>query len=215
MAKNQIKTVKEAELFKKMNPVVRFLTISDILIMGGFALIGPIFAVFITDQIAGASIEVVGIAEGIFLTVRSLMQIPFGRLIDKIKGEKDDFWFMVVGSLLLALIPIFYIFCDTPAKLYAVQFLYGFVSAATLPTWLAIFTRHIDKDREGYEWGIYQTAAGLSAAACASLGGFLAQEYGFRSLFVLVSVLNFAGAIFLLGIYRHMKKGCVLNKKRN
>jgi MFS family permease len=86
------------------------------------------------------------------------------------------------------------------------------VSAATLPTWLAIFTRHIDKEKEGYEWGIYQTAAGLSSAACASLGGFLAAEYGFNALFITVSVLSFAGAVFLSGIYRHMRMGGVLKR---
>jgi MFS family permease len=214
MAKNSVKTAKEAEVFKKMNPVVRFLTISDIMMLGGFALVSPIFAVFVTNQVAGGSIEVVGIAEGIYLTVRSLMQMPFGRLIDKIKGERDDFWFMLIGSILLAMIPIFYIFCDTPIKLYAVQFLYGLLSAATLPTWLAIFTRHIDRNQEGAEWGVYQTAAGLSSAACASLGGFLAVKYGFASLFITVSILCFTGSLFLIGIYRHMRMGGVLRKKR-
>jgi MFS family permease len=212
MAKSSLKTSREMKVFQKMNPVVKFLTISDILMLGAFALIGPIFAVFVTDRVVGGSIEVVGISEGIYLTVRSLMQMPFGHLIDKIKGEKDDFWFMLIGSILLALIPIFYIFCDTPTKLYAVQFLYGLVSAATLPTWLAIFTRHIDRNREGGEWGIYQTAAGLSSAACASLGGFLAVKYGFTALFITVSALCFIGAIFLLGIYQHMRTGGVLKK---
>ena len=143
------------------------------------------------------------------------MQLPFGWLVDKIKGERDDFWFMFVSSIFLALIPILYIFCDTPSKLYAVQFLYGLVSAAALPTWLAIFTRHLDKEREGYEWGIYQTASGLSAAACASLGGFLAGEYGFKALFIVVSILNIFGSLFLLGVYRHMRRGYVLRTDRN
>lgn len=213
MAKTSPKISKEIRIFEKMNPVVKFLTISDILMLGGFALIGPIFAVFITDQVVGGSIEVIGIAEGIYLTVRSVMQMPFGRLIDRIKGEKDDFLFMLIGSILLALIPVFYIFCDTPAKLYAVQFLYGLVSAATLPTWLAIFTRHIDRDREGAEWGLYQTAAGLSSAACASLGGFLAAAYGFTALFLTVSALCFVGALFLSSIYRYMRAGGVLSSK--
>ncbi len=210
MSQNQVKTIKEVGAIKKMNPVIKFLTLSDIMIMGGFSFIGPIFAVFITGQIVGGSVEVVGIAEGILLTVRSLMQIPFGWMIDKIKGERDDFWFMFVSSLMLALVPILYIFCDTPTKLYAVQFLYGLFSAAALPTWLAIFTRHIDKQREGYEWGIYQTASGLSMAACASLGGFLANEYGFKALFIVVSLLNVFGSLFLIGIYSHMRKGHVL-----
>jgi MFS family permease len=203
------KTQKEKIILERINPVVRFLTISDILVLGGFGLLSPIFAVFITGQISGATVETVGIAEGLYLLARSLTQIPFGRLIDKIKGEKDDFWFLFIGTLLLSFIPIAYIFCDTPLKLYAAQFVYGIVSGATLPTWLAIFTRHIDRDREGLEWGIYQTSAGLSGAIFASLGGFVAASFGFDVLFVIVAVLSSLGALFLLGVYSKMRSGGV------
>jgi MFS family permease len=199
---------------QKINSVVRFLTISDILVLGGFGLISPIFAVFITGQVSGATVETVGIAEGIYLLARSLTQIPFGQLIDKIKGEKDDFWFLFIGTLLLSVIPIAYIFCDTPGKLFVAQFAYGIISGSTLPTWLAIFTRHIDHEREGLEWGVYQTAAGLAGAAFAALGGFVAAEFGFKSLFIAVSILSFIGALFLLGIYSRMRSGGIL-KARN
>ena len=198
---------------RKINPVVKFLTISDIMVMGGFGFILPIFAVFIVGRIDGGTVEVVGIAEGIYLFTRSIMQIPFGYLIDKIKGEKDDFWVMFIGTLLLSLVPILYIFCDTPIKLYVVQFLYGLVGAATFPTWLAIFTRHIDKNREGLEWGVYQTFSGISAAVFSALGGFVAFKYGFNILFIIVSIFCLIGGFFLLGLYQHMVQGKVLRRK--
>ncbi len=194
----------------QMNPVVKFLTISDIMVMGGLGLITPIFAVFITDQVNGGTVETVGIAGGIFMFTQSIMQIPFGYIIDRIKGEKDDFWVMFFGTLLMALIPILYIFCDTPLKLYIVQFVYGLLSAATYPTWYAIFTRHIDRNRAGFEWGIYQTLSGVSIAGFSALGGFVASEYGFPALFITVSVVCFIGGLFLLGLYRHMIKGGIL-----
>jgi MFS family permease len=209
---SSLKQIPEKRAGKKINPVVYFLTISDVMIMGGLALIMPIFAVFITGQVKGGSLEVVGIAEGIYLAMRSLCQIPFGRLIDRIKGEKDDFYVLLFGSLAISLIPLAYIFCDTPLKIYIVQFFYGIIAAAALPTWLAIFTRHIDKDREGLEWGLYQTFAGLSAAVCASLGGFLATQFGFKTLFITVSVFSFFGSLFLFGIYSRMRSGGVMKK---
>jgi MFS family permease len=183
------------------------------MVMGGFALIAPIFAVFITGQVDGGSVQVVGIADGIYLFVRSIMQIPFGYIIDKVKGEKDDFWVMFVGTILMAAIPIFYIFCDTPLKLYAVQFVYGLVGAATFPTWLAIFTRHIDHNREGFEWGVYQTLSGVSMAIFSALGGFIASEYGFKTLFISVSILCLTGGLFLTGLYNHMVRGKILRRR--
>lgn len=155
--KDNIKDDKQGNYFsiKEISPVVRFLTISDFLIIGGFGLITPIFAVFIVENINGGSLEVVGIATTIYLLTKSVGQIPAAILIDKIKGEKDDFWAMLLGSIIFSLVPLLYLIIDSPIELYLVQFFYGLVVAFTFPSWYAIFTRHIDKNKEGLEWGIY------------------------------------------------------------
>lgn len=191
---------------KEINPIIRILTISDILVIGGYGFISPIFAVFITDTIKGGSLEVVGMASGIYVATYSLLQIPLGIIIDKIKGERDDFMFLLAGSILFSVVPLLYLFISTPIHLYLVQIFYGFAMAATLPTWLAIFTRHIDKGREGVEWGIYKTLTDLTAAATAFIGGFIASRYSFVPLFILVSLTSFIGSFFLLGVYRSMFK---------
>lgn len=190
---------------KKINPVIRYLTISDILVIGGFGLILPIFAVFITESIKGGTVEVVGIAMAIYLITKSLGQIPVAGIIDKIKGERDDFWVMFIPSVLYSLVPLLYLTIDTPEGLYLVQFIYGLAAAAVFPAWMAIFTRHIDKEHEGVEWGVYQTLVDLGSAAAASLGGFIAFRFGFEYLFLVVSITVFIGSMFLLGIYQQTK----------
>ncbi len=201
-------------IFQKIDVVVRFLTISDFLILSGFGLIAPIFAVFVTDSIQGGNVEVVGLASSIYLIVKSVGQIPIARFIDKTSGEKDDFWAMLIGSLFFSLVPLFYIFVDTPMELYLVQFFYGLAAAFTFPAWMAIFTRHIDKEREGVEWGVYQTLIDLGSAATASLGGFLAFRYGFAPLFVVVSVISFLGSLYLLSVYQEMRPGKILTENK-
>jgi hypothetical protein len=56
-----------------------------------------------------------------------------------------------------------YLIVDTPLELYFVQFLSGIFTALTFPTYMAIFTRHIDKEKEGTEWGVYFTLLTLRA----------------------------------------------------
>jgi len=102
--KGEIK--KDYFTLKKINPVIRFLTISDVLIIGGFGLVAPIFAIFITKSIEGGTVEVAGIAAAIYLLAKSLGQIPVAVIIDKIKGEKDDFWAVLIGSIIFSIIPI-------------------------------------------------------------------------------------------------------------
>lgn len=197
-------------ILRKINSVIRILTISDVLIISGFGLVAPIFAVFITDSIKGGTLEVVGIASAIYLLAKSLGQIPAAIIIDKIKGEKDDFWAMLIGSVIFSIVPLFYLVINTPVQLYLVQLMYGISTAITLPAWMAIFTRHIDKKHEGVEWGVYQTLVDLGGAGAASLGGFLAYRFGFAPLFVLVSITSFIGTFFLVGVYKSMKTGYIL-----
>ena len=198
---------------KEISPVIRFLTISDVLIISGFGLISPIFAVFVVDNIQGSSLEVVGIATTIYLLTKSLGQIPAAYLIDKIRGEKDDFWAMIIGSIVFSFIPVAYLFVNTPSDLYIIQFFYGLAVAFTFPSWLAIFTRHIDRNKEGAEWGVYQTLIDLGAAGTAATGGFLAAKFGFAPLFLIVAAISLIGSLFLVFIYKNMRVGHILVKK--
>jgi len=199
---------------KQINKVIRYLTLSDIMVISGFGMILPIFAVYITKSIEGGTVEVAGIATAIYLFTKSLGQIPIASIIDRIKGERDDFWAMFIGSVFFSLIPLLYIFAKTPMSLYLVQFIYGLAAAATVPSWYAIFTRHIDKNHEGVEWGAYQTFVDLGSAIAAFIGGFIAYRFGFAPLFIIVSLIILTGAIFLLSVYKSMTPGKNNAKKR-
>jgi len=190
---------------KDINPVVRFLIISDTVVMGAAGLLGPIFALFIAGFIEGGNEAVAGLAAGIYLITKSVLQIPIAHLIDKIRGEKDDFWLMIIFSLLMALVPLFYLVIHTPMQLYIIQFILGFFTAFTFPTYMALFTRHIDKDKEGTEWGVYFTLTDLVSAAFAAIGGYIAAMEGFKTLIVAVVVLSFLGSLLLLPIRKYIR----------
>jgi len=189
-----------------INPVVRFLIISDVLIVGATGMLAPLFALFIEDYIVGSNALVVSVAMGVYLLSRSLLQIPVATLIDKIKGEKDDFALMFIFSVLMALIPLLYLIIKTPAQLYIVQALLGIFTAITYPSYMAIFTRHVDKHKEGTEWGIYYTMTDLGTAALAVIGGYVADSFGFPQLIILVSAISLIGAIALAPIRFYLFK---------
>lgn len=189
-----------------MNPVVRFLIISDTVFMGAAGLLGPIFALFIEDYIVGGDESVAGLAAAIYLLTKSVLQIPVAHLIDKVRGEKDDFWLMVIFTFLTGLAPLLYLFIATPMELYIVQFVLGIFTAFTFPTYMALFTRHIDKAKEGTEWGIYFTLTDLTSATLAGLGGFIAAKMGFPTLIFAVVIISVIGALLLLPIRPYIKK---------
>ncbi len=188
-----------------INPVVRFLVISDTVVLGASGLLGPIFALFIEEFIQGGNEAVAGLAASIYLFTRSVFQIPTAYLIDKIRGEKDDFWLMFTFSFLIALTPLLYLVIHTPLQLYIVEFLLGLFSAFTYPTFMATFTRHIDREKEGTEWGVYYTLTGLTSAILAAVGGFVAAVEGFNILIISVVVLSVIGSLLLWPIKAYIR----------
>lgn len=190
---------------KSISPVVRFLTLVDFFVIVGFGFISPIFAVLVLEKIQGSNVEIIGVATMIYLLAKSLGQIPFGWIIDKIRGEKDDFWFLFFGHFIYGVVLILYIYISKPWQLYLIQAFYGLSAALVFPSWYAIFTRHIDKNKEGIEWGIYNTFIDLGGAFSAGLGGLIAVRFGFDTLLFISGLVIICGVLLMLPIYREMK----------
>jgi MFS family permease len=189
----------------RINNTIKTLIISDFFILSGIGLIGPIFAVFVTKQINGGDLKVVGFASMIYLFCRAIIQLLVARLVDKQSSEKYDFAFLVAGSFLLGLTPLGFIFSSLPWHIYVLEALNGLGFAMALPCWYAIFTRHIDRGNEGLEWSASDTSIAFGQAIAAAVGGLLAEKYGFPPIFLLISALSLIGAIFLIFIFRDLK----------
>ena len=189
----------------KINHVIRVLILSDFYFNMGLGLFGPIFAIFITKQIAGGSIEVVGFAAGITQLFKVILQIPIARYLDKNHGEYDDFYSMILGGGLISLSPFLYIFATEIYHIYIIQALYGVGLAFLVPPWYAIFSRHLDKLHENIEWSFESVAIGIAAAASAALGGIIANRFGFQTVFIIAGILSFFSIFNQLKIFNDLK----------
>ncbi|MFA6018187.1 MAG: MFS transporter [Patescibacteria group bacterium] len=192
-------------LLMDANWVIKFLTISDIFLTGARGFLTPIFAIFAVEAISGATVETIGIGTTIFLVTKSLFQVPVASLMDKIRGERDDFLMLIIGSLVSSLLPLLFLVMKTPAHFYTIQFFVGISYAFMFPSYMAIFTRHIDRDRESTEWGTYFTLVDLGCAIAAAIGGVLAVTVGFPIVIIMTSVISFLGTILILPIRKHMR----------
>jgi len=102
--------------------------------------------------------------------------------------------------LIISVVPIGYIFSSVPWHIYFLQVIYAAGMAMTLPSWLAIFTRHIDKGKEAFEWSLETTAIGTGAGIAGGLSGVLVTIIGFNVLFIFVSGFTLFSTIILLFI---------------
>jgi len=187
-----------------INKIVKILIAGDFFLNLGWGLLSPVFAIFILENLVkgnpAEAAKVAGFAALAYWIAKSCVEIPIGRFLDKIAGEKDDFWFMFIGEIIVASVPLGYLISTEPWHIYAFQIVHAVGMAMALPSWLAIFTRHIDKGKEAFEWSMETTSIGLGAGIAGGLGGILAGYFGFKVLFLLVSGLTFFAAILLLVI---------------
>jgi MFS family permease len=74
--------------------------------------------------------------------------------------------------------------------------------AMSYPSWLAIFTRHIDKGKEAFEWSMEMTFLGAGAGIAGAMGGILASLFGFKIIFIFVGIFTLISTGFLF-LIRH------------
>ncbi len=187
--------------FMPINKIVKVLMLSDFIIVSGFGFVAPIFALFITDKIHGGTIETVGFASAVYWIAAAVIRLPIARYIDKTKTEKDDFYFMIFGSVLISAVPFLYIISSEIWHIYVIQMIYGLGYSLRLPGWYGMFTRHIDKGAEGYEWSFDSLVSGIGSGVTAALGGILAVKFGFNALFILIGVISIIGTATLTFLY--------------
>lgn len=184
----------------KINKVIKVLIGSDFLLQSGWGLIGPIFAIFLIGQIRGGNLAVIGYATAVYWVTKSIIQPFIAHFLDKNHGEKDDFVFLVVGMYVANLIPLGYIFSFLPWHIYVLEFIRALAMACVVPTWYAIFTRHIDKGREAFSWSMESTGIGFAAGISGAVGAWLANLFGFKIVFVLVTLFGLLSSSALLFI---------------
>lgn len=193
-------------LLNKINPLIRFLIVSDMLIVGATGMFAPLYALFVQNFVNGANEFVIGLSISIYLVSRSVLQIPLATLIDRIKGEKDDYLFLIIFSVLAGFLQLSFLAVHSVSQLFLIQFLIGACTAITYPSYMALFTRHVDPHMEGTEWGVYYTFVDLTSAGLAALGGYIANQYGFQNLIVTISMLCVLGTLFLIPVKSYLFK---------
>lgn len=187
-----------------INKVIKILIASDFLLQSGWGMAGPIFAIFLTNQIEGGSLRMVGFVAAAYWITKSIIQPFIAKYLDKNHGEKDDFRFLVVGMYVANLVPLGYAFSSQPWHIFSLEIIRAMAMACVVPTWAAIFTRHIDKNKEAFSWSLESTGIGFAAGMAGAIGGMIASFLGFQIVFVLVSVFGIAASSTLLLIRKNI-----------
>jgi MFS family permease len=181
------------------NKALRILLVTNGLILIAGAMLGPIYALFVESL--GGSLLDASMAGAIFALAAGLMSLISGKFSDRIKESE---LVVVFGYTLIGIGFLLYNFVSSIWFLFVVQVIIGFGGAIYAPVFDAIYSKHLDKGKEGKEWGAWESMNYFTAAAGAILGGLIVTYFGFNAIFTIMAVLCFLSAIYIYFLPRNV-----------
>lgn len=184
----------------KMNKVLLYAYLAHWTASLSFGFFLPFVAVFILQQIAGGSAEIIGYATGIHMIIRFCSEFPGGIFLDEAckKNPKRTFYFFSAHMFANSALIFSFLFITFPWQLYLVQILRGLISGFTIPSIMVVFSRYLNRDHAGKEWGMLGGMTGLLYGIGSPVGGILITRFGFQFLFIFAGVIHFIAALISL-----------------
>ena len=191
--------IKEIFIGKKpsdfhVNAVVKAFIVSEIFLWSSWNAIIPIFAIFAATKIPGGNTEVAASSFSTYLIVRVIFELISGRYLSK-SNDVRKFAMSILGIILISLGYVGFALTKNILSLFVFYGVIGMGLGIASPAKNCLFSSHLDKDKEITEWSIYDGFVFMGMAMSATIGGFIANKYGFTFLFYLVAVTNLLSII--------------------
>jgi len=184
----------------EVDRLVRYFIISDLFFMGGWGLVGPVFAIFIIADVEGATLITIGSAAGVYWLVRSIVQLPVALYLDKKEGERDDFHALIFSLMLSGVASFSFVLVENIFALFFVIAVKAVAFGFYTPAWSAIFSRHLDKKRYAFDWSLDNASVGIAFGLTAFLGSAIVSFLGFKTVFIIAGLLSFSAVMVLLSV---------------
>ena len=179
------------------NQAIRILLATNGLVRVAGAMLGPIYALFVSD--IGGSLLDASYAFAIFALAAGITTLISGKYSDKITENE---YVVILGYIMMAVGFLGYLFVDSMGTLLVVQIIIGIAEAIYFPAYDALYSKHLDKDKFAREWGAWEAMNYFAITLGAVIGGVLVTLFGFDIIFILMSLLCFVSAIWLFLVPR-------------
>ncbi len=188
-------------MFLKKKPLynksLKILVATNAIILVAGAMFGPIYALFV-EEIGGDLMDA-SLTGAIFALAAGITVLVSGKLSDKIKHPERV---IIFGYIVMGLGFLLYTTVSTIWALFAIQVIIGFGEAVYSPPFDALYSKHLDRNKEGKQWALWESMSYFTAVIGAVLGGLIASSFGFNALFVIMAFLCFTSATYIALIPR-------------
>jgi len=180
--------------------------LSDLFTWGLYGVLSILTGLYLTEKLPGNVIEIVGFGIFLYFITRAVVNIPAGKLVDALPGNQDEAHMLFFGSLLMGAPFLFYPLIDGPLLYYLLQIVFGAGAALHIVSSKKLIAIHLDKNREGEEFSVYDSSYSIFIAITGLVGGMIASvSTAFFSLvffgFGLMIISSGAWALLYLRMY--------------
>jgi len=191
-----------------MQRELKLLLSSSALFLLAGGLFGPIYAVFV-EQIGGDLLTAGG-AYAAFSVVAGILIFFISRWEDHVRHKEK----LVVGGFGLSCLGFLgYLFIQSPFDLFVVQIIFGVGEAFGTPAFDGLYSNHLDRGKFVSEWGLWESMHYIVIALAAIIGGFLANLFGFRFIFVIMFALSLLGLLVSSLLLVRTRKRSIINRQ--
>ena len=175
----------------------------------GFTLLFPIMPLYAASL--GGTVTQVAMAVAMQPYVTAFAQIPLGIISDRL-GRRTV---LFTGLIAFILSYFAYLFTSNLGVLTAVRALNGFAAAAFYPAASAMVVDIVPREKLGEAIGLFTTCTQLGSMVGPALGGFLLQNYSYRTTFLTSAVVSIAVLLFAVTKLKYVSEGGILSLRDN
>lgn len=180
-----------------LNSGLRLLLVSNSLILLAPALLAPIYAIYV-EQIGGDLLDA-GLTAAIFAFSAGTICLFSGRISDHIKRHRIV---VIVGSIIMAIGFLGYLWVDTIQHLFLVQIVIGIGEAIYYPPFDALYSSHLNVNKKATGWAAWEAMDYYITAFGAFFGALIVEKYGFDIVFMMMSILCVLSGLFIWQLRR-------------
>lgn len=181
------------------NRALRILLATNGLILLSAAMLGPIYALFVTE--IGGDLLDASLTGAIFALAAGITTFLSGKYSDHIKENElvvaFGYTVMGFGFLLYTLVTSIWF-------LFGVQVIIGFGEAIYAPAYDALYSKHLDGRKSGTQWGAWESMNYFATAVGAIIGGLIVSTWGFTPIFVLMASFCFGSSLYIYFLPRKL-----------
>jgi MFS transporter, DHA1 family, multidrug resistance protein len=177
-----------------INPIVKAFIISEAFLWSGWYLVIPIAALFVANEIPGGNIQIAATGYSVHLTTRVIFELLSGKYLSK-TNDRRKLYAACVGIIFTSIALFSFAFTNSVTLMLISYTLAGIGFGIGSPAKNALFSMHMDKDKETAEWGIADGVTFICNAAATAVGGYLAMQFGFHVLFFIAGIVSCIGLV--------------------